>query len=110
MAVPTVDPTALMARDAASAAAAWEGADAHTLDAEVAAYRTLLARLRADLALAGVPCNLEDGGDGEALSNRVPLHFPWPSGRAARIAHPDAASVPVPCRDDPACGGLPWAM
>lgn len=66
MAVPTVDPTALLARDAASAAAAWEGADTPTLDAEVAAYRTLLARLRADLALAGVPCNLEDGDDGEA--------------------------------------------
>ena len=84
MAVPTVDPTALLARDAASAAVAWDGADAATLDAEVAAYRTLLARLRADLALAGVPCNLEDGGDGEteAIEGVEVRRGGWPDARA----------------------------
>lgn len=66
MAVPTVDPSKLLSRDAAAAAAAWDAADVATLDAEIEAYRTLLCRLRADLALAGVPCSLEDGGDGEA--------------------------------------------
>jgi hypothetical protein len=60
------DAVALISRDAAAAAAAWASADDAVLDAEVDAYRALLARLRADLAVVGVPASLEDGGAGEA--------------------------------------------
>ena len=61
----TSDLTTLLARDAGAAAAAWAAADDAALDAEVAAYRALLDKLKADLAARGVAVPLDEGGGGE---------------------------------------------